>query len=188
MFQASDLRHGTTFVYQDQPWKVLEYKHTHMGRGSADVRVKIRNLLSGTVKSQVFAPNERFGEAEITKQPLQYLYREGDDLVFMHPTSFEQIQIPVKVVGEMAARFLKEGEEVTIFYWDEKPIDLDLPPKATMTVVEADPGVKGNSATNIYKSAKLENGIVVKVPLFVKVGDKVKVDTRSGEYVERVKE
>ncbi|OGD62544.1 elongation factor P [Candidatus Beckwithbacteria bacterium RBG_13_42_9] len=186
MFQASELRNNTTFVYQDEPWKVLEYKHTHMGRGSADVRVKIRNLLTGVVRSQVFAPTERFDEADIQKQPRQYLYREGDNLVFMHPTTFEQETIAAGIIGELAAKFLKEGEEVSVFYWGEKAIDIDMPPKATLTVAEADPGVKGNSATNIYKSAKLENGVVVKVPLFVRVGDKVKVDTRTGEYAERV--
>lgn len=186
MIQASELRNGTTFVFRGEPWRVLEYKHTHMGRGSADVRVKVRGLISGTVKSETFAPGERFEEAAIAKQPRQYLYQEGEELLFMHPNTFEQERVKISTVGEAKVPFLKEGEEVAVLFWDEKPIDIEVPPKVVLTVSECDPGVRGNSATNIYKPAKLENGVVMKVPLFVKVGDKVRVDTRNGEYVERV--
>lgn len=184
--QAMDIRNGMTFVYLDQPWKVLDYKHTHLGRRSADVRVKIRNLVTGVVKTQVFSPEIRLVEAEIVRQPLQFLYQEGKDLVFMHPTSFEQVTVDKKLISEMKANFLRQGGEIVVLFWEEKPIGIDLPTKIVLTVSEADPGVKGNSTTNIYKPAKLENGLNVKVPLFVKAGDKVKIDTRTGEYVERV--
>jgi elongation factor P len=185
MIDASQLRNGTTFVWRDEPWQVLTYQHTHMGRGSADVRVKVRGLLSGTVKSQAFAPNERFEEALITKQPLQFLYREDQELVFMHPQTFEQIKLQAALVGK-AAQFLTEGEGASVLYWEDQALGVDIPPKVDLKVVEADPGVKGNSATNIYKSAKLANGIVTKVPLFINPGDTVRIDTRTGEYVERV--
>ena len=185
MIQASELRSSITFVWRDEPWQVLTYKHTHMGRGSADVRVKIRGLVSGTVKSQAFAPNERFEEALITKQPLQYLFEEDQELVFMHPKTFEQVRLQAAVVGK-AAKFLQEGEEASVLYWEDQAIGVDIPAKVDLKVLEADPGVKGNSATNIYKSAKLAKGIVTKVPLFINPGDTVRVDTRTGVYVERV--
>lgn len=186
MIEASQLRTGTTFVWRGEPWQVITYKHTHMGRGSADVRVKIRGLISGTIKSQAFAPNERFEEALITKQPLQFLYREDTELVLMHPTTFDQVSLKISVVGETEARFLQEGQEVAVLFWEDQAIGVDMPPKVDVVVVEADPGVKGNSATNIYKSAKLANGVIAKVPLFVNPGDTVRIDTRTGEYVERV--
>ena len=115
---------------------------------------------------------------------MQYLYGDDEGYVFMDPKTFEQTVIEDRVIGE-SGKFLKEGEEVYVLYWDERALDVDLPPKMTFTVTSAAPGEKGDSASNVYKEARLENGLRVRVPLFVKVGDKVRVDTRSGEYVER---
>lgn len=187
MIQASELRNNTAFVWRNEPWRVLAYKHTHLARSSGDVRVKIRGLVSGVIKSQAFAPSERFEEALISKETLQFLYQEGDNLIFMNPTTFDQEAIKVAVVGETKARFLQEGQEVSVLFWEEKSIGVEIPPKVDIEVVTAEPAAKGNSATNIYKSAKLANGITTKVPLFINPGEKVRVDTETGAYVERAK-
>ena len=120
----------------------------------------------------------------VERQVLQYLYRDGEELVFMDLKTFEQTMVAAEVLGSQV-RFLKEGEEIGVFFWEQEVLDVDLPPKVTLKITDAAPGVKGDSAANVYKSATLENGLVVKVPLFVKAGELVRVDTRTGEYVER---
>ncbi|MBI4153618.1 elongation factor P, partial [Candidatus Woesebacteria bacterium] len=150
------------------------------------VKVSARNLETGAIGERSFSSNVTVEEVNTYKKKLQYLYKTGNGLIFMDPTTYEQVEIPSSVLGD-AALFLKEGEAVDILFWDEKPISCELTPKMTLTVAECDPGVKGNSATNIYKPATLENGLKLKVPLFIKVGDRIKVDTRTGEYLERAK-
>lgn len=192
MIEASKLRNGVCFSMDGQAYKVVEYKHKHLSRGGGVVKVKIRSLSDGRLASKTFKSNEKFEEIEVVKRRLQYLYKDGSNYIFMDPVSFEQLEIGVKVIGENGV-FLKDGEEVVVLFWDDglagsphgKPLDLDLPPKMVFAVAEAPPGEKGDSASNVYKDAKLENGLKVKVPLFVNAGDKVRVDTRSGEYVER---
>jgi len=191
MLQASQLRNGTIFVYNGEPFEVLSYKHTHMSRRGADVRVKIRGLVFGKILSENFAPDERFEEAELTKREMQFLYKEGKSLVFMDPKTFEQAEINTEIVGQ-GANFLIEGEVFPIRFWqeaegEERAIDIELPPSVALEVIDCPPGVRGNSATNVYKPATLSNGITTKVPLFINQGEKVRIDTRTGEYVERAK-
>lgn len=185
MLQGVDLKIGVIFVHDGEPCKVLEYSHTHMARGSADVRLKIRKLISGSTVPMTVAPSTRFEEANLMKKQMQFLYVDGDELVFMNPVTFEQFGIS-KEINE-ATVFMKDGETYDVLFWDEKPLDIMIPPKVDVEIIECDPGVKGNSAANMYKSATVEGGIRIKVPLFIEQGEKIRVDTVNLKYVERAK-
>lgn len=187
MLTAGNLRNGTTFLLNKQPYQVIRFNHIKMGRGGAVVKINARNLLTGANEDKSFSPIDKFDEVSTLKRKLQYLYKDGQTATFMDPISFDQVEINQKVI-ETELQFVKEGENVDVLFWGEKVLSVDLPPKVTLKVMETDPGVKGNSASNIYKDAVLENGIKVRVPLFIKLGEKVKVDTRTGEYVERSKD
>lgn len=186
MMVVQDLRNGTTFLLDGQPCVALKYEHVKMGRGSATIRIKLRNLLTGATVEKSFINSARVEEINTMRKPMQYLYKDGEEYVFMEPKTYEQVSLKAEVVGENG-QYLKEGVLVNILFWDERPLWIELPPKMEFTVVETDPGLKGNSAANMYKSAKLENGITVRVPLFIEEGEKILVDTRDGSYAERVK-
>ncbi len=186
MLSATQLKTNVCFIYQKEPYKVIQYKHTHLGRGGAKIRVKAKNLQDGHVLSLNFGGKDRFEEVILERIKMQYLYRQGEEYVFMDPGSFEQINISNRLLGE-SAKFLKEGEEINIMFWQEQPLDIDLPVSVILEIAECDPGVKGNSATNIFKSAVTKEGLKIKVPLFVDKGNRIKVDTRTGEYLERAK-
>jgi len=184
MVGASDLKNGTTYLYNEKPFRVIRYAHSKLGRGGATIKITARNLMSGSQEEQTFTPNNKFDEISTRKRELQYLYNDGTTASFMDPMSFEQMEIPLEVLGD-DIYFVKEGETANVLFWDERPLSVEIPPKVTLRVEKTDPGVKGNSATNMYKPAILENGLSVKVPLFIKQGDKIRVDTRNSEYVER---
>lgn len=183
---ATDLKNGASFLYEGKPFKVLKYSLIKMGRGGATVRVNCVNLETGANVEHAFSSNLSFEQISLNKVMLQYLYKDKTSAFFMNPASFEQIEIPLNILRENIY-YLLEGGSVDVLFWKERPMSVDLPPKVTLKVAEADPGVKGNSASNFLKSAKMENGLVVKVPLFIKAGEKIRVDTRSGEYIERAK-
>ena len=187
MIAATGLKNGTTFLSNGKPYQVIKYSLIKMGRGGATVKVTARNLETGAVTKKSFSSNVAVEPVNTHKKKLQYLYKTGNALIFMDPTTYEQAEIPLTILGD-AALYLKEGEAVDVLFWDEKPISCELTPKVTLAIMECDPGVKGNSATNIYKPAVLENGLKLKVPLFIKKGDRIRVDTRTGEYLERAKE
>jgi len=186
MIGVQDLRNGTAFLLDGQPWMCLKYEHVKMGRGSATIRVRIRNLLTGTTVEKSFVNSARVEEINTARRAMQCLYRGTGTYVFMDSKSYEQVEISDSVVGEQGG-YLKDGVTVNVLFWDERPLWIELPPKMEFTVVETDPGIKGNSAANMYKSAKLDNGMTVRVPLFIEEGNKVLIDTRDGSYVERVK-
>ncbi len=187
---VASLRNGTTFEMEGQPYRVLRYEHIKMGRGNATIRVKVLNLKTGATIEKTYHSGAGVEGIATNRRPLQYLYKEGEAFVFMDPETYNQFPIPQQIIKGQEA-FLKEGENIDILFWqpsdtdNPEPLALDLPPKMTFSVVETPPGVKGNSATNLFKPAKLDNGMQVKVPLFVKEGEKVRIDTRTGEYVER---
>ena len=185
MFESTQLRVNACFLYQKEPYRVLKYKHTHLGRGGANIKLKAKNLKTGAIINLNFGANDRFEEVVIIKKKMQYLYFEEGKYFFMEPTTFEQIELSEKMIGTAGA-FLHEGEDVEILFWEDEPLDINLTPSIVLEVKECDPGVKGNSVSNIYKGAVLSNGLKIKVPLFIKENDKVKVDTRTGEYVERM--
>ena len=184
MVGATDLKNGTTFQSDGVPFKVIKYFHQKIGRGGATVKLTVRNLESGDQEEKTVNSSQKFEEISTTKK--QYLYKDEDTAFFMDEKSFEQIEIPRDVLGD-DINYLKEGSVVNVLFWEAKPLSVEIAPKVILAVTETDPGVKGDTASNVYKSAKLENGINVKVPLFIKNGDKVRVDTRTGEYVERIK-
>jgi elongation factor P len=155
-----------------------------MGRGGATVKLLARNLESGASEDISYSSNLKVEPVTTNKRQLQYLYNDGINASFMDPATFEQIDIPVSFM-ETELKFIKEGENVDVLFWDNRALSIDIQPKVTLTVTETDPGVKGNSVSNLYKPATLENGLNIRVPLFIKIGDKIRVDTRNAEYVER---
>jgi len=185
MIPVTELRRGVTFEFGGSPYKVLEYHHIKVGRGGATIRVSVRNLVNGGTEEKTFNNGASVKSINTVKRRLQYLY-EAENAVFMDPKNYEQIEIASSVIKDELP-FIKEGENAAVLFWEEKPLSIEIQPKITLTVSETPPGVKGNSATNIYKPAILENGLQVKVPLFVNKGEKIVVDTRTGEYVERAK-
>jgi elongation factor P len=186
MITVQDLKNGVTFQMDGQPFIVLKYEHIKLGRGTATIRVKVKNLITGTTLEKTFINSARVEEITTLRRKIQYLYKDGKNYIFMDPKTYEQVAITGDVL-DSSANFLKAGEDLNILFWDERALWVELPPKMEFTVAETPPGVKGNSATNMYKPATLENGLELKVPLFVNKGDKIRVDTRTGEYVDRAK-
>ena len=192
MIASTDLRAGTAFLSDGQPYLVLKYTFVKMGRGSATVKVRARNLTNGSITDKSFTSNNTVEDIRTTKKKLQYLYKDAEGANFMDPRTYEQVVIPLGVLGDEVA-FLREGEIVDVLFWpfdsaqgkEDRVLSVDLPPSVVLTVTEADPGIKGNSASNMYKQATVENGLKIRVPLFINKGEKVRVDTRTGEYVER---
>lgn len=192
---VNELRNGTFFKEGKEIFLVVTYEHVKTGRGSGNIKLKVRNVRSGAVVEKSFITGARVDEADVEKKKAQFLYkqslpsvevRDGDNFNFMDPTSFEQFSISSQVIGDQA-KYLKDGLEVTLIVSEDEALGLELPMSLVYEIAETGPGEKGNTVSNVYKEATLENGLVVKVPMFMKVGEKVKVDTRSGEYVERVK-
>jgi len=186
MLQATDLKAGVTFQIDGKPYKVLKYFHQKLGRGGVTVRITVKNLATGRQGEKSFNSDHKVEEISTVKKLLQFLYQDGESAVFMNLKSYEQIEIPTPIIEE-ELRYIKGGENVGVLFWDEKALSVEIPLKVTLGVVDTPPGVKGDSATNIYKQAKLENGLTLKVPLFVKRGDSIVVDTRTGKYMERAK-
>jgi len=184
MVPVNDLRSGATFIQGKDIFAVLSYEHVKMGRGNATIRLKIRNLRSGAIVEKSFISGSSVDPINLDKADAQYLYRSGSAYVFMDMVTFEQFEIPQRIVGEYGG-FLTEGLAVKVLSYESEPLSLELPLKMEFIIKDTPPGVKGNSATNIWKDAVLETGKRVKVPLFVDTGDRIRVDTRTGEYVER---
>ena len=190
MLNVNELRNGAVFQEDGQIWQVLTYEHNKMGRGSGTIKVKVKNLRSGSITEKSFVTGGRVEEADVEKKKAQYLYRDGDspagELNFMDPVSFEQFSLAADVAGD-SAKYLIDGLEVNLIVNGEEALGLELPNSLVYSIADTGPGEKGNTVSNVFKEATLNNGLVVKVPMFMKNGDKVKVDTRTGQYVERVK-
>lgn len=183
---VTDLRNGTYYKEGKDVLLVLTYEHVKTGRGSGNIKVKVRNLRTGSVVEKSFITGARVDEANVVKVKAQFLYKEGETFNFMDPISFEQFIVPVSVIGDQA-KYLKDGMEVILLVSGEEALGLELPMSLIYTITETGPGEKGNTVSNVFKEAVLDNGLAVKVPMFMKIGERVKVDTRSGEYIERVK-
>ena len=192
MIPVTQLRVGRAFQEEGEPFLVLKYTHTKLGRGKANIKVRVKNLRTGAILSKTFISDNKVEEIITRKRRLSYLYKDSKHFHFMDQKSFEQFEIKAQVLGEKK-KFLKSGLLVDVFFWSPgearefEPLALELPPKIAFEVVETSPGVKGNSATNVYKDAVLENGLRVKVPLFIGKGEEVIIDTRTCEYVEKAK-
>lgn len=184
MISVTELRNGTVFEDQGKIYQVLSYEHIKMGRGSANIKVKVRNVKSGATTEKSFINGAKVNNLQIIKRELQFLYKDNDSVFFMDPVTFEQVSVPLNLLD--GAEYLKDGSIYSFSFLQGEVLTLNLPPKIDLTVSETGPSLRGNSATNIYKDAVLENGKKVRVPLFIKEGDTVRVDTRTGEYSEKV--
>jgi elongation factor P len=183
---TNEFKNGMTLELDGTLFQIVEFQHVKPGKGGAFVRSKLRNVKTGAVIERTFNAGVKVGLAIVERRDMQYLYADGDDLVFMDLQSYEQLHVPGEIVGE-ATGYLIEGGSAQIATHDGVPIGVELPASMALTVKSTDPGVKGDTRTGSLKPATLETGIVVQVPLFVEEGEKIKVDTRSGAYVERVK-
>jgi len=183
---TNDLKNGMTLELDGELWTVLDFLHHKPGKGQAVVRTKLRNVKSGAVLDRTFKHDEKVGLAILEKSEMQYLYREGDSYVFMANDTYEQHHVPAAVVGD-AANYLTEGFSPVVSMYEGNAIGVELPAAVVLGVTKSDPGVKGDRASGAMKPATLETGITLQVPLFVEEGDRVKVDTRTGQYLTREK-
>jgi elongation factor P len=182
---TNDLKNGMTLNLPEGLYSVVEFQHVKPGKGGAFVRTKLKNLRTGAVIDRTYRADERLDQAIIDKREMQFLYSDGGAYVFMDNTDYEQMTSPRAALGP-AANFLKEGDSALLQFYDGEIIGVDLPAAVELTVTQTEPGVQGDRVSGARKPAVLETGITVQVPLFVNSGDKVKVDTRSGEYLTRV--
>ena len=186
MVSAGDFRNGVTFEMDGDVYQIIEFQHVKPGKGAAFVRTKIRNVIAGSVVERTFNPTEKFPTAYIERKEMEYSYNDGDLYYFMDPESYELIPINKSDLSDNF-KFVKENMECTICSFKGKVFAVEAPNFVELTVTETEPGVKGDTATNVTKSATLETGAVIKVPLFINEGDKIQIDTRTGEYLGRAK-
>ncbi len=182
---TNDLRNGMTLDLEDGLFSVIEFQHVKPGKGGAFVRTKLKNIRTKAVLERTWRADERLEQAVVDKAEMQLLYRDGDQYVFMDNRDFEQLQVDAASLGE-AARYLKDGDSAVLLIYKGEVVDVELPAAVELTVTETEPGVQGDRVSGARKPATVETGLVVSVPLFVNIGDKIKVDTRTGEYLTRV--
>ncbi|OIN94866.1 elongation factor P [candidate division WWE3 bacterium CG06_land_8_20_14_3_00_42_16] len=185
MIPVNDLRAGIYFQENNEPYKVVEYKHVKVGRGNANIKIKACNLKTGSVLEKSYLSGGRVEEIQIERQKVQFLYSDQNNVFFMDPQNFEQFEIAKKIVGS-ALNFMKEALELELVKWEDEILGVELSNSVELTVTETGPSERGDSAGSVTKPATLETGYVVQVPMFVKNGDRLKIDTRTGTYAERV--
>lgn len=185
MIDVNQLRRGTTFEHEGSIYKVTEYSHHKPGRGKATIRVSVRDMRSGANVQMTFSSGDRVEDVRLEKRPMQYLYNDGIFYVFMDQDSYEQRRVNHEVMGD-DAQFLKDNMELELLLYEGEVIDYNLPPNVDLEVVSSEMAVAGDTATGATKEVVLETGLKVRTPLFVEVGDVIRVDTRSQEYVTRV--
>lgn len=186
MINVNDLRSGITFQEDGNLFEVIEYFHTKMGRGTATIRVKVRNLKTGSTTEKTFTSGAKVQEADLDKKNGQFLYKDESSVTFMDPVSYNQFSISKKILNE-SEKYLQEGKSYSLLVFGDQILKIELPRSVELKVIESPPGVRGDTVSNVFKAATLENGIIAQVPLFINEGDIVKIDTRSGQYIERVK-
>lgn len=184
MYSTTDFRKGLKIEVEGTPFEIIEFQHFKPGKGGAMVRTKLRNILTGRVQDITFRSGDKVDKPDLETRDMQFLYREGEDLVFMDMTTYEQLNMPSSNSGGKDG-FLKDGQECRILLYQGRPLDIDIPASLVLEVTDTEPGAKGDTVSNVTKPAKLETGITVQVPIFVNTGDKIKVDTRSREYLGR---
>ena len=182
---TNDLKNGMSLDLPEGLFSVVEFQHVKPGKGGAFVRTKLKNVRTGAVLERTYRADEKLEQAIIDKREMQYLYTEGTDYVFMDNTTFDQMQVPGASLGD-AAKYVKEGDSVILQLYNGSIVGVDLPAAVELEVTETEPGVQGDRVSGARKPATLETGHQVQVPLFVNTGDRVKVDTRTGEYLTRV--
>jgi elongation factor P len=186
MYDTSDIRKGLKVLMDGNPFTVIEFQFVKPGKGAAFTRTKFKNLLTGAVIERNIRSGEKLEPANVETRDMQFLYKEGDDLVFMDQTNYEQVTVSKDLVGE-SHDLLKDNMPCTVTFFNERPVDISMPTFVQLEVTASEPGVAGNTAAgNVTKPATVETGATVQVPLFIRIGDTIKIDTRSHSYVERV--
>jgi len=181
---TNDLRNGMTLDIPEGLFSVVEFQHVKPGKGGAFVRTKLKNVRTGAVIDRTFRADEKVEQAIVQKREMQYLYTDGDDYVFMDTVSYDQVSVARDTLGE-AAKYLKEGDNAVLQTYETEVVGVDLPAAVELAVAETEPGVQGDRVSGARKPATLETGLVLQVPLFVNPGEKIKVDTRTGQYITR---
>jgi len=184
MISPSEFRKGKKLMYEGSPFFIVDFQHVKMGRGRPHVKAKMKNLLTGQVIEKSFLTTESFDEPDLRDRKMQYLYSQGDEYIFMDSSTFDQIPFEAEAIGDNK-NYLMENEEYSILFYEGRPISINLPASVILKVIKAEPSIKGDTVSNVMKGAQVETGYEVKVPAFVKEGDKIKIDTRTGEYIER---
>ncbi len=185
MIQAGDFRKGITFEINGEPHVVVDFQHVKPGKGSAFVRTKYKNVISGAIREEAFNPNEKFKKARVESKEMQYLYSDGDLYYFMDNETFEQIPLTADIV-ENALKYIRENDNASVKFYNGSCFSVEAPNFVELEVTSAEPGIKGDTASNVTKKAVVETGAEFNVPLFINEGDKIKIDTRTGEYLSRV--
>lgn len=185
MIDVNDLRKGVTFEEDGNLFKVLEYSHNKPGRGSATIRVKARNLRSGSIIEKTWNSGMRVQDVRLDYHNVQFLYKDGDNYIFMDQETFEQPALPSEVLGD-AAEYLKAGMDAKLTFYGDEALDVELPTTVDLEVTQSEVAVRGDTATGVNKTVTTETGLQVQVPAFVNQGDVIRVDTRTGDYVTRV--
>lgn len=186
MIYASDFRKGVTFEMNGDPHIVLDFQHVKPGKGAAFVRTKYRNILTGATREEAFNPNDKFPKAHIETKTMQYLYNDGELYYFMDPETFDQVPLTAELCEE-AMKYLRENDEATVKFYKDNAFTVEAPNFVDLVVTETEPGVKGDTATNVTKAATVETGAVIQVPIFINEGEKIQIDTRTGDYLGRSK-
>ncbi len=185
MISANDLRKGVTFEWEGDVWQVVDFQHVKPGKGAAFVRTKIKSVMGGGQKEITFNPNDKFQDAHIETRQMQYLYNDGELYYFMNPETYDQIPLDASAVEE-AIQYIRENDNATIKFYQGNPFSVEAPNFVELEVTETEPGVKGDTATGATKPATVETGASLNVPLFINIGDVIKIDTRTHEYLSRV--
>ena len=186
MVYASDFRKGITFEMNGEPHVVLDFQHVKPGKGAAFVRTKYRNILTGATREEAFNPNDKFPKAHIETKQMQYLYNDGELYYFMDQETYDQVPLTFELV-EDAIKYIRENDIATVKFYKDNAFTVEAPNFVDLEVVETEPGVKGDTATNGTKAATVETGAVIQVPIFINEGERIQIDTRSGEYLGRSK-
>ena len=186
MIYASDFRKGITFEMNGEPHVVLDFQHVKPGKGAAFVRTKYRNILTGATREEAFNPNDKFPKAHIETKQMQYLYNDGELYYFMDTETYDQVPLTYELV-EDAIKYIRENDMATVKFYKDNEFTVEAPNFVDLEVIETEPGVKGDTATNVTKAATVETGAVIQVPIFINEGEKIQIDTRSGEYLGRSK-
>ena len=184
MISSNDFRTGVTVELDGSVWRVVEFLHVKPGKGSAFVRTKLKNVQTGSTVERTFRAGETVPQANLEKRTMQHTYKDGDELVFMDMQTYEETRMNIESLGDRT-NFLKEEMEVNVIFWDDKVLEVELPTSVILEITDTDPGVKGDTATGGTKPATVETGAQVMVPLFISIGEKIKVDTRDGSYLGR---
>jgi elongation factor P len=184
MYSTTDFRKGLKIEIDGTPFEIIEFQHFKPGKGGAMVRTKLRNILNGRVLDNTFRSGEKVDRPNLESRDMQFLYHEGEQLVFMDMTTYDQMHMDAEAT-DGKANYLKDGQECRVLLYNEKPLDIEIPASLVLEVTETEPGAKGDTVSNVTKPATLETGVVIQVPIFVNIGDRVKVDTRTNGYLGR---